>query len=408
MSGAIDSILVERRVFEPAPEFKAAAAVSGMEAYQALREQARRDPDRFWGDAARELLVWRKPFTRVLDESDAPFYRWFDDGELNVSENCLDVHLHNGNADKPAIVFEADDGAVRTVTFRDLHARVCRIANGIASLGYRKGDRAILYMPMSIEAIACMQACARLGITHSVVFGGFSTKSLHQRIVDVQASLVITADEQMRGGRAIPLKAAVDEALAGPDTERVRQVIVYRRSGGHVDWQEGRYLWLHEIEGNQPDTCEPVPVEAEHPLFILYTSGSTGKPKGVQHSSAGYLLWTKMTARWVFDAKPDDVFWCTADIGWVTGHSYIVYGTMAAGLTQVVFEGVPTYPDAGRFWDMIQRHRVTIFYTAPTAIRSLIKASSANPETSPTNYDLSSLRLLGSVGEPINPEAWVW
>jgi len=408
MSGAIDSILVEKRVFEPAPGFEAAAAVSGMSDYQALREQARRDPDRFWGDAARELLVWRKPFTRVLDESDAPFYRWFDDGELNVSENCLDVHLHNGNADKPAIVFEADDGAVRTVTFRDLHARVCRIANGIASLGYRKGDRAILYMPMSIEAIACMQACARLGITHSVVFGGFSTKSLHQRIVDVQASLVITADEQMRGGRAIPLKAAVDEALAGPDTERVRQVIVYRRSGGHVDWQEGRDLWLHEIEGNQPDTCEPVPVEAEHPLFILYTSGSTGKPKGVQHSSAGYLLWTKMTVRWVFDAKPDDVFWCTADIGWVTGHSYIVYGTMAAGLTQVVFEGVPTYPDAGRFWDMIQRHRVTIFYTAPTAIRSLIKASSANPETSPTNYDLSSLRLLGSVGEPINPEAWVW
>ncbi|HET8596262.1 MAG TPA: acetate--CoA ligase [Castellaniella sp.] len=408
MSGAIDSILVEKRVFEPTPEFKAAAAVSGMKAYQTLRERARRDPDMFWGDAAREMLVWRKPFTRVLDESDAPFYRWFDDGELNVSENCLDVHLSNGNADKPAIVFEADDGRVQTVTFRELHARVCRIANGIAGLGYRKGDRAILYMPMSIEAIACMQACARLGITHSVVFGGFSTKSLHQRIVDVQASLVITADEQMRGGRAIPLKAAVDEALAGPDTERVRQVIVYRRSGGRVDWHDGRDHWLHEIEDGQADTCAPVPVEAEHPLFILYTSGSTGKPKGVQHSSAGYLLWTKMSAQWVFDAKPDDVFWCTADIGWVTGHSYIVYGTMAAGLTQIVFEGVPTYPDAGRFWDMIQRHKVTIFYTAPTAIRSLIKASSAAPETAPANYDLSTLRLLGSVGEPINPEAWVW
>ncbi|WP_368641696.1 acetate--CoA ligase [Castellaniella ginsengisoli] len=408
MSGAIDSILVEKRVFDPAPEFKAAAAVSGMEAYQALRERARRDPDAFWGEAARDMLVWRKPFTRVLDESDAPFYRWFDDGELNVSENCLDVHLSNGNADKPAIVFEADDGRVQTVSFRELHARVCRIANGIAGLGYRKGDRAILYMPMSIEAIACMQACARLGITHSVVFGGFSTKSLHQRIVDVQASLVITADEQMRGGRAIPLKAAVDEALAGPDTERVRQVIVYRRSGGRVDWRDGRDHWLHEIEDGQADTCAPVSVEAEHPLFILYTSGSTGKPKGVQHSSAGYLLWAKMSAQWVFDAKPDDVFWCTADIGWVTGHSYIVYGTMAAGLTQIVFEGVPTYPDAGRFWDMIQRHKVTIFYTAPTAIRSLIKASSAAPETAPANYDLSSLRLLGSVGEPINPEAWVW
>ncbi|MGB3425425.1 MAG: acetate--CoA ligase [Castellaniella sp.] len=408
MSGAIDSILVEERVFEPALGFKAAAAVSGMEAYQALREHARRDPDGFWGDMARESLVWRKPFTRVLDESDAPFYRWFDDGELNVSENCLDVHLRNGNADKTALIFEADDGTVQTVSFRALHARVCRIANGIANLGYRKGDRAILYMPMSIEAIACMQACARLGITHSVVFGGFSTKSLHQRIVDVQASLVITADAQMRGGRAIPLKAAVDEALAGPDTERVRQVLVYRRSGGPVGWQDGRDLWLHDVEHGRPDTCEPVPVEAEHPLFILYTSGSTGKPKGVQHSSAGYLLWTKMSAQWVFDAKPDDVFWCTADIGWVTGHSYIAYGAMAAGLTQIVFEGVPTYPDAGRFWDMIQRHKVTIFYTAPTAIRSLIKASATTPGTAPRHYDLSSLRLLGSVGEPINPEAWVW
>ena len=408
MSGQIDSILVENRVFEPTPEFKAAATVSGMEGYQALREQARRDPDAFWGNAAREMLVWRKPFTRVLDESDAPFYRWFDDGALNVSENCLDIHLQNGNANKTAIIFEADDGKVQKVSFKELHARVCRIANGIASLGYRKGDRAILYMPMSIEAIACMQACARLGITHSVVFGGFSTKSLHQRIVDVQASLVITADEQMRGGRAIPLKSAVDEALAGPDAAHVRKVIVYRRSGGNINWLEGRDHWLHEVEEGQAETCEPVPVEAEHPLFILYTSGSTGKPKGVQHSSAGYLLWTKMSAQWVFDAKPSDVFWCTADIGWVTGHSYITYGTMAAGLTQVVFEGVPTYPDSGRFWEMIQRHKVTIFYTAPTAIRSLIKASNAAPETAPTRYDLSSLRLLGSVGEPINPEAWVW
>ncbi|WP_269499201.1 acetate--CoA ligase [Castellaniella sp. S9] len=408
MSGAIDSILVERRVFEPSPETVAGAVVSGMEAYRALAERARSDPDGFWGDMARDALVWRKPFTRVLDASNAPFYRWFDDGELNVSENCLDVHLQNGNADKPAIIFEADDGAVQTVSFRELHARVCRIANGIRELGFRKGERAIIYMPMSIEAIACMQACARLGITHSVVFGGFSTRSLHQRIVDVQASLVFTADEQIRGGRAIPLKAAVDEALAEPDAGGVRQVIVYRRSGGHVDWREGRDRWLHEVEEGRLDRCEPVPVEAEHPLFILYTSGSTGKPKGVQHSSAGFLLWTKLTSQWVFDARPDDVFWCTADIGWVTGHSYIVYGTLAAGLTQIVFEGVPTYPDAGRFWHMIQRHKVTVFYTAPTAIRSLIKASSADPATAPSNYDLSSLRLLGSVGEPINPEAWIW
>lgn len=408
MSGTIDSILIERRVFRPAADFVADAAVSGMDAYQALYDEARNDPEGFWGRLAREQLLWRKPFTRVLDESDAPFYRWFHDGELNVSENCLDVHLSNGNADKTALIFEADDGAVQKVSFRELHARVCRIANGLKSLGYKKGDRAIIYLPMSIEAIACMQACARLGIIHSVVFGGFSSKSLHQRIVDVQASLVITADEQMRGGRAIPLKAAVDTALAEADTALVRRVLVYRRSGGAVAWNADRDVWLHDIEAGQADTCEPVALEAEHPLFILYTSGSTGKPKGVQHSSGGYLLWAKLTSQWVFDAKPDDVFWCTADVGWVTGHTYITYGTMAAGLTQIVFEGVPTYPDSGRFWQMIERHKVNVFYTAPTAIRSLIKASSANPPSHPSNYDLSSLRLLGSVGEPINPEAWMW
>lgn len=408
MSGTIDSILVESRVFEPSTDFIAQATVPGMDAYQALYDEARDDPEGFWARMAREQLLWRKPFTRVLDESDAPFYRWFDDGELNVSENCLDVHLHNGNADKIALIFEADDGAVQKVSFRELHARVCRIANGLKSLGYQKGDRAILYLPMSIEAIACMQACARLGIVHSVVFGGFSTKSLHQRIVDVQASLVITADEQMRGGRAIPLKAAVDTALTEADTALVRHVLVYRRSGGQIAWQDNRDVWLHDIEAGKADTCEPVAVEAEHPLFILYTSGSTGKPKGVQHSSGGYLLWAKLTSQWVFDAKPHDVFWCTADVGWVTGHTYITYGTMAAGLTQIVFEGVPSYPDSGRFWQMIERHRVSIFYTAPTAIRSLIKASSADPACHPSNYDLSSLRLLGSVGEPINPEAWVW
>lgn len=408
MSGTIDSILVESRVFEPLTDFIAQAAVPGMNAYRALYDEARDDPEGFWARMAREQLLWRKPFTRVLDESDAPFYRWFDDGELNVSENCLDVHLHNGNADKTALIFEADDGAVQKVSFRELHARVCRIANGLKSLGYQKGDRVIIYLPMSIEAIACMQACARLGLVHSVVFGGFSTKSLHQRIVDVQASLVITADEQMRGGRAIPLKAAVDTALTEPDTTLVRHVLVYKRSGGQVAWQTDRDIWLHDIEAGQADVCEPVAVEAEHPLFILYTSGSTGKPKGVQHSSGGYLLWAKLTSQWVFDAKPDDVFWCTADVGWVTGHTYITYGTMAAGLTQIVFEGVPSYPDSGRFWQMIARHKVSIFYTAPTAIRSLIKASSADPASHPSNYDLSSLRLLGSVGEPINPEAWVW
>ncbi|HUH59231.1 MAG TPA: acetate--CoA ligase [Candidimonas sp.] len=408
MSSTIDSILVEDRVFPPPANMVADATVSGMESYKALCKEAEQDPQGFWGRMARENLRWTKPFTKVLDESNAPFYTWFDDGALNVSENCLDVHLTNGNADKTAIIFEADDGTAQPISFRELHAKVCRIANGIKGLGYRKGDRAIIYMPMSIEAIATMQACARLGITHSVVFGGFSAKSLHQRIVDVGATLVITADAQLRGGRAIALKAAVDEALNDEGGEIVTKVIVYRRAGIEIAWNATRDLWLHELEEGKADTCDPVAVEAEHPLFILYTSGSTGKPKGVQHASAGYLLWAKLTTNWVFDAKPDDVFWCTADVGWVTGHTYIAYGTLAAGLTQVLFEGIPTYPNAGRFWEMIQRHKVSIFYTAPTAIRSLIKAAQVNPETHPQRYNLSSLRLLGSVGEPINPEAWIW
>ncbi len=408
MSSPINTMLIESRVFNPPKEFAAQARISGMAQYSALCEEAARDPDAFWRKMAESELVWRKPFTKVLDESDAPFYTWFEDGELNVSENCLDVHLNNGNADKIAIIFESDDGSVQTVTYGELHARVCRIANGIRALGYGMGDRAILYMPMSVEAIATMQACARLGLVHSVVFGGFSARSLHQRIVDVGARLVLTADAQMRGGRRIPLKEAVDEALGYEGGDVVRNVVVYQRAGGEVQWVEGRDVWLHDLEQNQPEQCEPVSVPAEHPLFVLYTSGSTGKPKGVQHSSAGYLLWTKLTTQWTFDATPEDVFWCTADVGWVTGHSYIVYGALAAGLTQVVFEGVPTYPHAGRYWEMIQRHKVTIFYTAPTAIRSLIKASEQEPMHHPGRYDLSSLRLLGSVGEPINPEAWMW
>lgn len=408
MSSTIDSLLVEKRLFRPSQEMAESARISGMENYRALCDEASRDFDGFWGRLANEHLRWRKPFTKILDDSRAPFYTWFEDGELNVSENCLDVHLENGNADKVALIFEADDGKVDTVTFRQLHARVCRIANGIKSLGFKKGDRAVIYMPMSIEAVATMQACARLGVIHSVVFGGFSARNLHSRIVDVGAKLVITADFQMRGGRKIPLKAPVDEALADEGGDIVEKVIVYRRSGDDIAWTEGRDVWLHDLEEGQSDQCEPVPVEAEHPLFILYTSGSTGKPKGVQHASGGFLLWAAVTTKWVFDSKPDDVFWCTADVGWVTGHTYITYGTMAAGLTQVVFEGVPTYPDAGRFWQMIERHKVNVFYTAPTAIRSLIKASESDASVHPREYDLSSLRILGSVGEPINPEAWMW
>lgn len=408
MSSTINTMLVEERVFSPSEAFSARARIAGMEQYRALCEEADNDPDMFWRRLAESQIVWKKPFTKVLDDTRAPFYTWFEDGELNVSENCLDVHLKNGNGDKTALIFEADDGQITSISYRDLHARVCRIANGIRALGYGKGDRAILYMPMSIEVIAIMQACARLGLTHSVVFGGFSARSLHQRIVDVGARLVFTADAQLRGGREIPLKPAVDEALSYDGADVVEKVVVYRRTGSDTPWLDDRDIWLNDLEEGQPEACEPVHVGAEHPLFVLYTSGSTGKPKGVQHSSGGYLLWAKTTAQWVFDARPEDIFWCTADVGWVTGHSYIAYGSLAAGLTQVVFEGVPTYPDAGRFWEMIQRHRVTIFYTAPTAIRSLIKASELSPAHHPRRYDLSSLRLLGSVGEPINPEAWVW
>jgi acetyl-CoA synthetase len=405
---SIESTLVETRVFPPPADFAKQANVSGAAGYQALLAEADRDPDAFWGRLARENLSWAKPFTQVLDESRAPFYRWFGDGELNISANCLDVNLTNGNADKVAIIFEADGGAVTRVTYRQLYERVCQFANGLKSLGYTTGERSIIYLPMSIEAVVAMQACARLGITHSVVFGGFSAKSLHERITDVGATLVITADEQMRGGKSIPLKPAVDEAFGMGGCEAVRHCVVYQRTGGKVVWDDKRDIWMHDLVKQQSTVCEPVDVNAEHPLFILYTSGSTGKPKGVQHSSAGYLLWAKLTMQWVFDAKASDVFWCTADVGWVTGHTYIAYGPLAAGMTQIVFEGVPTYPDAGRFWKMIQDHHVTIFYTAPTAIRSLIKASDANEAHHPKSYNLSSLRLLGSVGEPINPEAWMW
>ena len=407
-SSAIDSVLVESRVFPPSEALVKQANISGMEAYKAMCAEADKDFQGFWGNLARKNIVWTKPFTQVLDESNAPFYKWFADGELNVSANCLDKHMGTPVENKTAIIFEADGGEVTKVTYKELLARVSQFANAFKAHGITKGDRVILYMPMTIEGVVAMQACARLGIIHSVVFGGFSAKALQDRIVDVGAVAVITANYQMRGGKEMPLKSIVDDAIALGGCESVKNVFVYERTPTACAMTAGRDHTFSEILKGQSTECAPVPVNAEHPLYILYTSGSTGKPKGVQHSSGGYLLQAKLTMDWTFDIKPHDVFWCTADIGWVTGHSYVAYGPLAAGATEIVFEGIPTYPNAGRFWDMIQRHKCSVFYTAPTAIRSLIKASEADDKVHPKSYDLSSLRIIGSVGEPINPEAWVW
>jgi acetyl-CoA synthetase len=398
----------DNHLYPPPAALAKAAHVPGMEAYNALCAEAEADHEAFWARQARELLSWKKPFTKVLDDSNAPFFKWFDDGTLNASYNCLDRQVEAGLGDKVAIIFEADDAKVSKVTYSELLARTCRLANAMRARGVKKGDRVVIYIGMSVEGVVAMQACARIGATHSVVFGGFSAQSLRDRIADTGAVMVITADEQLRGGKNLPLKSIVDEALALEGCEAVRDVIVYQRTGGQIAWHAPRDKWLHEEVKAQAPTCEPEWVGAEHPLFLLYTSGSTGKPKGVQHSTGGYLLHAALTTKWTFDLKPDDVFWCTADIGWVTGHTYIAYGPLALGGTEVVFESVPTYPDAGRFWKMIQDHKVTIFYTAPTAIRALIKAAEGSPAVHPDRYDLKSLRILGSVGEPINPAAWEW
>ena len=397
----IQSVLQEDRVFRPSAQFRRNATLKPKDLAR-MYEHAAADYVGFWAELAVSEIAWHRQFTVPLDDTDAPNYRWFADGLLNVSHNCLDVHLAAA-ADKVAIIFEGEPGDVRKLSYREFHAEVCRCANALKSMGIGKGDRVVIYLPLIPEAVIAMQACARIGAVHSVVFGGFSSNAVRDRIEDAGAKLVITADGGWRGGHAVELKRALDKSLEG-GCASVQGVIVYRRTGGDCGMQAGRDVWWHEVVGAQSATCEPEWVDGEHPLFLLYTSGSTGRPKGIQHSSGGYLLNAKMTTRWTFDLQDGDVFWCTADVGWVTGHTYVAYGPLAAGATLVMYEGAPMFPDGGRFWKICETHGVSIFYTAPTAIRALMKLGDAVP----AKYDLRALRLLGSVGEPINPEAWMW
>jgi len=402
MTSAITSILEETRMFEPPQNPQ--ANIASLDDYHALRRQFADDFDATWRDLARAHLDWRTPFTRVLNREKAPLFRWFEDGSLNLSENCLDRHVAAGLGERAAIIWESEAGDVRRISYAELLADVCRAANAMRELGIEAGDRVVVYMPMIPEAAIAMLACARIGAIHSVVFGAFSANALRDRIQDAAAKLVITADGGGRRGGVHALKPKVDAALAA-GCESVCHVMVVRHAGNDVDRIEGRDIDWHQALNVQPDVCAPLAVASEHPLFILYTSGSTGKPKGILHTTAGYLLWARLTMGWVFDFQPEsDVFWCTADVGWITGHTYSVYGPLACGGTTLMYEGVPTYPDPGRLWKICADHGVTVFYTAPTAIRALIKAG----DKWPARHDLSKLRVLGTVGEPINPEAWMW
>ena len=398
----IQSTLQEDRLFPPPAAFVARARIQNVQQSQLLYQQAADNYEKFWADRAREGITWQKVFQTTLDSEQAPHFRWFHDGALNVSYNCIDRHLAE-KAEKTAIIFEGEKGDIRHISYAELHREVCCFANALKAKGITKGDRVVIYMPMVPEAVIAMQACARIGAIHSVVFGGFSAESLKDRIEDASAKLLITADGGTRGGKIIELKAAADKALSKGCTT-IATVIVLKRSGQDIAMQQDRDLWWHEAVQGMSERCEPVWVESEHPLFLLYTSGSTGKPKGIQHSSAGYLLGAIVSMKWVFDIQDVDVFWCTADVGWVTGHTYVAYGPLACGTTIVMYEGAPTVPDGGRFWNICERHKVSIFYTAPTAIRALMKLG----DEIPAKYNLAKLRLLGSVGEPINPEAWMW
>jgi acetyl-CoA synthetase len=393
-------VLRENRVFEPPPGFRAQAHFKSLDEYRALYKRSVEDPEGFWAEQA-QALVWRKRWDKVLEWA-PPFAKWFLGGELNLSENCLDRHVATWRKNKAAIVWEGEPGETRTLTYQQLLVEVCRFANALLGLGVQKGDRVGIYLPMIPEAAVAMLACARIGATHSVVFGGFSAEALSDRMNDAQAKVVITADGGYRRGSVVPLKANVDKSMEQAVT--VRHVIVVKRTGQQVPMRPGRDHWWHDLVSGAPAWCEPEPHDSEHPLFILYTSGTTGKPKGVVHTTGGYLLQTTMTTKHVFDLKEDDTYWCTADIGWVTGHSYVVYGPLSNGATTLMYEGAPNFPEPDRFWSMIERHKVNVFYTAPTAIRAFVRWG----EQWPRRHDLKSLRLLGTVGEPINPEAWMW
>jgi acetyl-CoA synthetase len=399
-AASIESVLQENRKFPPPPEFAAQAHISSEAQYQKMWQRAKDDPAGFWGELASHL-VWAKKWDSVISGK-MPETKWFVGGKLNASVNCLDKHLTTWRKNKAAILWEGEPGDTRVLTYQDLHREVCKFANVLKRLGVQTGDRVTLYLPMIPELAIAMLACARLGATHSVIFGGFSADAVADRNNDAQAKVVVTADAGWRRGKEILLKQAVDESL--PKSPSVQKVVVVRRTGQPIHMQPDRDYWWHDLMSDVTADCDPVDVDSEHPLYILYTSGSTGKPKGVLHTTAGYLLGTQMTTQWVFDIKDEDTFWCTADIGWVTGHSYVVYGPLQIGATVVMYEGAPNWPNEGRFWEIIEKYRVNIFYTAPTAIRAFVKWG----DHWPGKFDLTSLRLLGTVGEPINPEAWMW
>jgi acetyl-CoA synthetase len=396
----IESVLKEERVFEPAKDFSAKAHIKGFAEYEKLYKQAQDDPEGFWASMAKEL-DWFKPWEKVL-EWNLPFAKWFVGGRTNLAHNCLDRHLTTARKNKAAIIWEGEPGDERILTYQALHREVCKFANVLKEIGVKTGDRVAIYMPMVPELPIAILACARIGATHSVVFGGFSAEALRDRINDAQAKVVVTADGGYRRGSEIPLKKAVDDAIQ--QTPSIERVIVYQRTGSQVHMQPGRDHWWHELMANASEECPAESLDAEHPLYILYTSGTTGRPKGIVHTTGGYMLGTYLTAKWVFDLKEEDTYWCTADIGWVTGHSYIVYGPLANGATSLMYEGAPNWPEWDRFWRIVDKYQVNVFYTAPTTIRAFIRAG----EQWPRKHKLTSLRLLGTVGEPINPEAWMW